>query len=299
MSEKSVAQISKALGAAFPSAAIQQRPGGKGKMLDYVQGHTVIHRLNDATGNVWNLRVLDQKVAGELLSVLVELEIPGLGTRQHMGVQRVASGSGEDLYKGAITDGLKKAATLFGVGLELYGEDYEAEPEPPPPPPTPLKVEDWPDERVLTKLGAEKLKDEQYQRLAVIYIGRAHDRTTLLQRTADVLANGPKAEDFKKLATGIATARGDELGLPRKGAAPPPQPADSIVDIVGEPEGNPQARRIALIRSLATQAGWDEARLSGMAKQLYGGDDFGKWSADQLDSLINFLRAGNHAAVAG
>jgi hypothetical protein len=30
------------------------------------------------------------------------------------------------LYKGAISDAIKKAATLFGVGLDLYGPDYEA-----------------------------------------------------------------------------------------------------------------------------------------------------------------------------
>ena len=30
------------------------------------------------------------------------------------------------MNKGAVTDALKKSATLFGVGLELYGEYYEA-----------------------------------------------------------------------------------------------------------------------------------------------------------------------------
>jgi hypothetical protein len=56
----------------------------------------------------------------------VALTIPGLGTREHIGVQAVEERGGEDLVKGAITDALKKAATLFGVGLELYGPDYEA-----------------------------------------------------------------------------------------------------------------------------------------------------------------------------
>jgi len=41
-----------------------------------------------------------------------------------MGVQMVSERGGEDLVKGAITDAMKKAATLFGVGLELYGPDY-------------------------------------------------------------------------------------------------------------------------------------------------------------------------------
>jgi hypothetical protein len=44
-----------------------------------------------------------------------------VGTREHMGVQVVnADSGGEDLWKGAISDALKKAASLFGVGRELY-----------------------------------------------------------------------------------------------------------------------------------------------------------------------------------
>ncbi len=48
-----------------------------------------------------------------------------------MGVQKVSERGGEDLVKGAITDAMKKAATLFGVALELYGPDYGAEPDAP------------------------------------------------------------------------------------------------------------------------------------------------------------------------
>lgn len=118
----------------FPREAIRQRKGGGNKMLEYVEGHTVIHRLNAATGNSWSFRVLDlttrtittDRGQSTLLTAKVELEIPGLGARQHIGVQMVNDAGGEDLAKGAITDALKKAATLFGVGLELYGPDYEA-----------------------------------------------------------------------------------------------------------------------------------------------------------------------------
>lgn len=124
-------ELNKALGEPFPETAIQTRPGGRGTQLRYVEGHTVIHRLNDATGNRWNFSVdkiertqLDEQNA--LLMAYVTLEIPGLGTRSHIGVQSVNARGGEDLVKGAVTDALKKAATLFGVGLELYGPDYEA-----------------------------------------------------------------------------------------------------------------------------------------------------------------------------
>ena len=114
----------------FPRTAIKSRTGGGGKKLDYIEGHTVIHRLNDATGNHWSLelRALDTMQLGSrtLLRAHVALTIPGLGTREHIGVQAVDERGGEDLVKGAVTDALKKSATLFGVGLELFGPDYEA-----------------------------------------------------------------------------------------------------------------------------------------------------------------------------
>lgn len=118
----------------FPREAIRQRKGGGGVMLDYVEGHTVIRRLNEATGNRWNLSVLDiseRQLGGQtLITARVALTIPDLGSREALGVQLVSERGGEDLVKGAVTDALKKAATLFGVGLELYGPDYEASQRP-------------------------------------------------------------------------------------------------------------------------------------------------------------------------
>jgi hypothetical protein len=109
----------------FPREAIKQREGGRGKMLDYVEMHTVVRRLNAATGGTWDFAVLGEAREGDLLKATCRLSIPGLGSREHVGVQKVSDRGGEDLHKGAISDALKKCATLFGVGLELYGEDYE------------------------------------------------------------------------------------------------------------------------------------------------------------------------------
>lgn len=111
----------------FPPEAIKTREGGGKKRLSYVEAHTVIRRLNEATRFNWNFQVLREERDGDLLKALVRLTIPGLGSREHIGVQKVSPNGGEDLHKGAISDGLKKAATLFGVGLELYGPDYEDE----------------------------------------------------------------------------------------------------------------------------------------------------------------------------
>jgi hypothetical protein len=117
------------LTAPFPKAAIKTRAGGGGR-FSYVEGYTVIHRLNDATGNNWNMRILKFEKNEEIgvLMATVEIEIPGLGARQHVGMQEMGKNQGLDsVVKGAITDAMKKAATLFGVGLELYGPDYGAE----------------------------------------------------------------------------------------------------------------------------------------------------------------------------
>jgi hypothetical protein len=113
----------------FPTSAHKQRQI-QGRPFTYVEGHTVIHRLNEATGNTWSMEVksistVETAENWKQVTAHVALTIPGLGTREHIGIQDVHV-KGADLVKGAITDALKKAATLFGVGLELYGPDYEA-----------------------------------------------------------------------------------------------------------------------------------------------------------------------------
>jgi hypothetical protein len=134
---KTVEEMLAALSVEFPVSARKTRRGNDGKALTYIDGTTVMRRLNAATNGEWNFEIVSQEMQpfGKtsngadriMLTARARLTIPGLGTREHMGVQVVnATSGGEDLWKGAITDALKKAATLFGVGLELYGPDYEA-----------------------------------------------------------------------------------------------------------------------------------------------------------------------------
>lgn len=126
MTDKTPAEMLDALGKPFPRTAIKQRKGGGGKSLSYVETHTVIHRLNTATNGDWSFHIKDVQWRNDVLMVQGELTIPGLGTRSGFGVQQVVERAGEDLVKGAASDALKKCATLFGVALELYGADYEA-----------------------------------------------------------------------------------------------------------------------------------------------------------------------------
>lgn len=124
MDREAINQLTAALGKPFPKSAIKQRKGGGG-MYDYVETETVIRRLNDCTPE-WSFRIVQFESKGDLFLAVGELTIPGLGTRSGIGVQVVKPNSGEDLTKGAGSDALKKAATLFGVALELYGPDLEA-----------------------------------------------------------------------------------------------------------------------------------------------------------------------------
>jgi len=118
----------------FPTQAIKQRDGGGGRTFDYVETQTVIRRLNEATMNNWSYRITRFEWRGELLITTGELTIPGLGTRSGTGVQKVHERGGEDLVKGAASDGLKNCARMFGVGLDLYGPDLESGEVASPPP---------------------------------------------------------------------------------------------------------------------------------------------------------------------
>lgn len=116
----------------FPPEAIKSREGAGKKRFDYVSVDTVIRRLNRACGSWdWVITRVEWRddAKGSLCIVYGELTIPPLGKRSGVGVQSVSERGGEDLIKGASGDGLKKAATLFGVAIDLYGPDAEAEAE--------------------------------------------------------------------------------------------------------------------------------------------------------------------------
>lgn len=131
---KTPADITARLTEPFPETAVKIHPETRNR---YVDSTTVFRRLISATDNNFSVEVVDQQIrdfgvtkrgaSRLLLLARVRLTIPGMGSREHVGVQVVnAENGGEDLWKGSISDAIKKAATLFGVGLELYGPDYEA-----------------------------------------------------------------------------------------------------------------------------------------------------------------------------
>ena len=112
----------------FPDSKIKERPGHNGKALSYIEGHEVVLRLVEVFGLAWSFRVLQHEIGNHQVIVLGELRV-GDTVKQAFGgsdITRARDGgqsiSVADDLKSAATDALKKAATLFGVGLHLYGD---------------------------------------------------------------------------------------------------------------------------------------------------------------------------------
>ena len=115
----------------FDPSQIKQREGMFGKTLDYIEGHAVIQRLNEAFEAEWSFAILKNEVLKETDEVIVLGELrAGAVVKTQFGSSKItrAKNSGEpislaDDYKAAATDSLKKCATMFGVGLHLYNGD--------------------------------------------------------------------------------------------------------------------------------------------------------------------------------
>ena len=110
----------------FSPEQIRQREGAFGDVLDYIEGCTVIQRLNEIFETEWHFEILDHHVYDNEVVVLGKLTAQGVSKCQFgkSKITRTREGKaivslGDDL-KAAATDSLKKAATLFGIGLHLY-----------------------------------------------------------------------------------------------------------------------------------------------------------------------------------
>lgn len=145
--------VKKKLSAELPEYIILKRDAGGGKKLSYISGATVIDILNNTFGHLgWDfeivkqwmqectpwvnkykngevenqnpvafvhgrltVRVLNEK--GEYVTVVKE----SFGSKSVIGKQNEQ----ESTFKSAQTDALKKAASLLGIGADLYRGDNE------------------------------------------------------------------------------------------------------------------------------------------------------------------------------
>jgi len=117
----------------FLATEIKQREGGNGTALNYVEGHTVIARLNEAFDGVWEFIIKSFEVSETRDEVLVVGRLTaGSVSKMQFGASSVTRSKADNLpvsiaddLKAAATDALKKCATLFGVGLHLYRDKEE------------------------------------------------------------------------------------------------------------------------------------------------------------------------------
>lgn len=110
----------------FAPHEIKSREGNFGKRLSYIEGHSVLQRLNDAFEGQWSFEIIEYKLMEHEVLVLGRLTT-GEIVKSQFGSSQITrareSGKplsiGDDL-KAAATDALKKCSVLLGVGLHLY-----------------------------------------------------------------------------------------------------------------------------------------------------------------------------------
>ena len=120
----------------IPKEQIKQRPGKAGMTFNYISAAVVIQLLNEAFEHSWSTTILSSAIHTDTVVVGLELTIcnddGNYIHKQQFGSCDMGRGMGPgEAFKGAASDALKKAATLLGIGLELYQDDESATKAPP------------------------------------------------------------------------------------------------------------------------------------------------------------------------
>ena len=102
----------------FARKLIKERAGPHGKRVRYVDIHTVIQRLNEGSDD-WSFEIVNHEILETEVIVLGRLTLGGV-TKCAFGGSLIEGSTVGDSLKAAGADALKKSASMFGVGLELY-----------------------------------------------------------------------------------------------------------------------------------------------------------------------------------
>jgi len=110
----------------FPPELVKQREGQDGKMLSYLETHVVIERLNEGC-DAWSFEVVHHHIYKVEVVVIGKLTADGVIKMAFGGSAITFNRAGKvvslaDDLKAAASDSLKKAASMLGVGLELYAK---------------------------------------------------------------------------------------------------------------------------------------------------------------------------------
>lgn len=114
----------------LPKEQIKQRPGKGGMTFSYISADLVIRLLNEAFEHRWSTSIVSNAMHDSTAVVGLELTVWDADGnsihKQQFGSCEVGRGMGPgEAFKGAASDALKKAATLLGLGLELYEDSDE------------------------------------------------------------------------------------------------------------------------------------------------------------------------------
>ncbi len=125
-----------------PQQFIKTKPGRGGKKVKFIEGGYVTNKLNQIFGPInWSFKIIDRGestrktennaegevwVYGELTihDHKRKIEVTKGQSGQHPVHKNVPIG---DAYKSAGTDCLKKCASLFGIGLDVYWGQIETQ----------------------------------------------------------------------------------------------------------------------------------------------------------------------------
>lgn len=125
-----------------PPDFIRTKPGRGGKKISYVEGGYVISRLNQVFGPLnWSYEEKSREKSDRKTEKSAEGEVTVHGrltVHDHIkgyAVWKEADGQHPihanvplgDAYKAANTDALKKAASLFGIAIDVYWQMFEQE----------------------------------------------------------------------------------------------------------------------------------------------------------------------------
>ena len=134
--------VTEALSQPLPEELVSRRSGRGSRSYAYIEGHAAIEQANSIFGyGGWGyeagevalreIETVDRKT-GEVrvhraYTAPVRVDVPGAPPRTDVGFHAVADESAEGhetAFKGAVTDGLKRALRSFGdqFGNALYGE---------------------------------------------------------------------------------------------------------------------------------------------------------------------------------
>lgn len=109
---------------AFPVEKVKQRPGGGGKMLDYVPIETVLERLLDLAPEYnWSANLFfapDGSAVVEGVLTIGDKRVSGVGAMKNSDTDMAVKSANSEAMKNAAKNG-------WGMGLELWDAEYREE----------------------------------------------------------------------------------------------------------------------------------------------------------------------------